>query len=351
MKQSRSGFSAWWLPAGAFFLLLLAWIVSVRQSLLMVLTPFLISAILAYLLAPLVRFMERRRISRTIAIIVIYLVVFMIIFIFCVRVMPMLMDDLQKLVIELPDYAASLQDFLHHLESDYHRFNLPPNVREIIDNNIQGLGRTLTFQLERSHDFLLDLFGRVVLLLLVPVLTFYFLRDEEQLKKRLLDLFPRRYKRELTAMAEEVDCALGALIRGALLVSLLVGILTYVGLLLLQVNFPLVLASIVGITNLIPYIGPVIGALPALLVAFLQTPFLSLKVLLLIFVIQQVESQLVLPLIIGRSTRLHPLVIILVLLVGGSLFGFTGLILAVPAVIITRIIASHIYTLLKPRLS
>jgi sporulation integral membrane protein YtvI len=325
-----------------FILALLAWVIYVRGPLLMVLTPFLVSLILSYLLLPVVHFMERRRITRSLAIIVIYIAFALIVFIFCVRVMPLLLDDLQDLAEQLPEYAAGLQDLLGQLEENYERFNLPPRIREIVDNNIQGLGDALVFQLERSYNFLIELFNRIILLLLVPILTFYFIRDEAYLRQKALELFPARYRRELVAVAEEINAALGAFIRGALLVSLLVGLLTYIGLLILGVNYALVLALIVGITNLIPYIGPIIGALPAIVVAFLDTPLLALKVTILIIIVQQVETQLIAPPIIGHSIRLHPLAIFLALLLGGKLFGFIGLILALPATIILRIVTTHV---------
>lgn len=328
-------------------LLIIFWIIQVRHSLLVVLTPFLISLVLAYLLSPVIDYMERCRISRTVAIIVIYLIFSIIILIFSVRIVPLFLDDLEELVERVPDYARSLQEYIEHLQDDYRRFNLPPNIREIIDNNIDGLQRLLTAQLERSYDFLIDLFGRVLLMLLVPILTFYLLRDEMELKRWLLSPLLPTARRKVVTFFSEIDMALGHFIRGALLVSLVVGLLTYIGLLLLGVNFPLVLAIIVAITNLIPYIGPIIGALPALLVAFLESPVLALKVIVLIVVIQQVESQVIVPYIIGKSVRMHPLAIILILLMAGKLFGITGLLVAIPAAIVLRILYQHLVAAFK----
>ncbi|MEW5784823.1 MAG: AI-2E family transporter [Bacillota bacterium] len=330
------------VTGGMLVLLVLIWIIKVRQSLFIVLTPFLVSLILAYLLAPLVHFMERRHISRVVAIMVLYLLFAIIIFIFCVRGVPLLLDDIQELGERLPEYAENLQDFTQHLQEDYRRFNLPPNVREIIDNNISDLEGILADQLKHAYNFLIDLFGRVLLFLLVPILTYYFLKDEILIKNNLRRLFPRGIRQRLVSLSSDIDKALGAFIRGALVVSLLVGVISYFGLLLLDVSFPLVMAMIIGITNMIPYIGPIIGAVPALLVALLDSPLLFFKVLLLIFIVQQVESHLVGPYIIGKSISLHPMLVILVLLLGGKLFGFTGLILAVPATIVIRIIGRHL---------
>jgi len=328
-------------------LLLLGWVIHVRQALLMIFTPFLLSLILAYLLSPLVEIIERHKLPRPAAILVVYLVFSIIALVFSVRVMPIFLADLQDLIQRLPDYAFKLQQILIHLQEDYRRFDLPDYVLDLIDHNIQGLEEQLTAQLERSYNFLIGLFGRVLLLLLVPVLTYYFLRDEQSLKNSLLALFPRRSRRRLVSMAGEIDAALGAYIRGALLVSLAVWLLTYIGLLALGMNHPLVLSIIVGITNLIPYIGPIIGALPALMISILEQPLLSLKVLILMVVVQQVEAQLITPYIIGKSVRLHPLAVILILLAAGKLFGIAGLILALPVVIILRIICKHMLLAVK----
>lgn len=330
---------------GLLILLPLIWLIKVRQALISALAPFLAALIVAYLLAPLVSYMERRRISRPLGITVLYLLFAIVIFVFCARVAPLFLDDLQELINQLPSYAAEAQEFLHRMEAGYRRFSLPPNAREIVENNIEALGDLLAARMEHLYNFLLSLFNSAILLVLVPVLTYFFLRDETALKRTLLFLFPPGYRRFVTAAAGEINSALGAFIRGSLLVSFAVALLIYAGFLLLKVRFPLVLAIIIGITNLIPIVGPIIGAVPAGIVAFLDTPLLSLKVILLIVIIQQLECQLIAPVIIGRSSHLHPLAIILVLLLGGKLFGFTGLLLAVPAALTLRILGKHLLIL------
>ncbi len=335
------------LILGFLILLPLIWLIKVRRAIFSALAPFLAALIVAYLLAPLVSFMERRRISRPAGIIVLYLLFAIVLFVFCVRVAPLFLDDLQELINQLPSYADAAQEFLHRMEAGYRRFSLPPNAREIVENNFAALGDLLADRMEHLYNFLLSLLNSAILLVLVPVLTYFFLRDETSLKRALLILFPPGYRRFVTAAAGEINGALGAFIRGSLLVSFAVALLTYAGFLLLGVRFPLVLAIIIGITNLIPIVGPIIGAVPAWIVAFLDTPLLSLKVILLIVIIQQVECQLIVPVIIGRSAHLHPLAIIIALLLGGKLFGFAGLLLAVPAALTLRILGKHLLILLR----
>lgn len=327
---------------GALFLILAWGALRYRDALSVVLMPFAVSLVMAYLLSPVVSMMERRRISRTAAIIALYLVFAIIVLIFCVRVMPPLLEDLQELALELPLYAQRLQEIVDYLQDNYRRFNLPPHVREIVDSNITGLEQSLTWQLERAYRFLLSLFSRALLLLLVPILTYYLLRDEEHLKRRLVHVIPAAARPRFLSALGDINKALGAFFRGAILVSLAVGLLYYAAFLIIGLDFPLILAVIGGITNLIPFIGPIIGAVPAFLMAILESPLQAVRVLALIVIIQQLESQLIYPLIIGRSTGFHPLAVILALLVGARLFGFVGLLLAMPVAIILRIVAGHL---------
>ena len=212
----------------------------------------------------------------------------------------------------------------------------------MIDKNIDGFGDIFMDRLDRLYESAFGVIGTTLLLLLVPVLTYYILRDERYLKQSLINLVPKGYRRRFRSMAHDINCSLGAFLRGSLLVSLAVGILTYISFLIIHLNFPVVLAGIIGITNLIPIAGPVIGALPALLIALLQSPLQALKVMLIIVAIQQAESQLIYPSVIGRSIGFHPLAIIFALLLAGKLFGFMGLILALPVLITVRIFLQHL---------
>ncbi len=346
MQNRNARLNPWRLAVlcvSGVLLLVPVWLaVRYREALAVALLPFLISLVLAYLLSPVIFWMEQKRISRSAAIIALYLVFSVIILVFCLRVMPTLLDDLQDLAKELPRYTMQLQKQVDHLQEHYRSFNLPPSAREIIDRNIAGMEQFLNAQLEQAYRLLLDWFGRVLLLLLVPILTYYLLRDEELLKKWVMNLFPAPARDRFRALCEEINRILGAFIRGTVLVSLVVGLLYYAMFVITGLNFPLILAFIGGVTNLIPLVGPVIGAVPALLVAILDSPVQVLRVLILITVIQQVESQFIYPSIIGRCTGFHPLVVILALLIGAKLYGFAGLLLAMPAAIILRIVTEHL---------
>lgn len=326
---------------GVLLLLFLIWLFN-SYSLWIILIPFIVSMLLAYLLSPVVLLMEQRYISRPLSIAVIYAVFAIILFVVWVQLVPSLTEELQNLAGELPGYLQQLHDFIDRFQSNYQRFNLPHDIRELVNKNLDGLGEYAIDRLDNVYQSVGEIISGAVLLLLVPVLTYYFLRDEQYLKRSLIRLVPKNIRRRFLYLARDINQSLGAYLRGSLLVSLAVGLLTYVSFLIIGLNFPLILAGIVGLTNLIPIVGPVIGALPALLFAIMQSPFQALKVLAIVIAIQQVESQLIYPLIVGRSIGFHPLTIIFVLLFAGKLFGFLGLILALPVMIVVRTSALHL---------
>lgn len=313
-----------------------------RDVIYFVVTPFFISLILAYLLSPVVAFMEKRRISRTLAILVIYIVFGMIIYILCIRYFPLLLNELQELVADLPEYAQRTQEYFGRIQEDYRRFNLPPQLREIIDENLEGLEEMLVSRLENVYGFLRGFFDRVIILLLIPIVTFFILRDEKKLGEWFVSLIPRRARRRFFMISHEIDTAIGHFLRGMVVISFLVGLLVYLGLLFLGVKFALFLGILNGITNFIPFVGPFIGGVPAVIVALISSPSLALKTALLILIIQQVESSLLAPLVFSRSLKFHPLTVILLLLLGGKLFGFIGLLLALPVAAVLRITGRHL---------
>lgn len=329
----------------ALLLILFWFIYQERSALGFVLIPFLISLILAYLLSPVIGFMEKRQISRTLAIIVVYVVFAMIVYVFSIRFFPLLLVDLQELAKNLPDYTREAQNFLTRLQEDYERFNLPPMLRSLVDENIEGLEQILTSRLENVYAFLINILNSLLIILLVPVLTFFILRDEYKLKQWLVSLFPHRFRQRIYNIAWEIDTVIGQYLRGMVVISLLVGFSVYLGLLLLGVEFPLFLGLFNAITNFIPFVGPFIGAIPAVIVAFIESPLLAVKVAILILVIQQLESSLMAPLVFSHSLKFHPLAIIILLLLGGKMFGFLGLLLALPIAAIIRILGKQLLEL------
>ncbi len=307
-------------------------------GLLHILSPFLFSLLLAYLLSPLIALLEKRRVSRTMAILLVYVVFGIVIYLFGVGILSSLLREFQELVEDLPRYAEQLRVFMDKIGDEYRRFNIPPGVREMIDDNLEGFQKNLADRLEGVYSLLINMLGSLLLLIIVPVLTFYFLRDEYNLKRAFMKMLPRRWRPLIARISGDIDEILGNYFRGMLMISLGVGFLTYIGLWWLGVDFALFFGLFNTITNFIPLVGPLIGAVPAVLIAFLESPALAMKTILVIFIIQQAESYLVAPQVFGRTLKFHPLMVILLLMIGGKLFGFMGLLLVLPVTAAMQII-------------
>ena len=230
---------------------------------------------------------------------------------------------------------------VEELESVYRRFNFPVAIREALDENIAELQNLLTLNLEAFTQFWWPFTD--LALFLVPLFAYYILRDSAFFKKRFLRLIPPGYRLSMENTLRDINLTLGAYLRGIFINSLAVGVMMYLGLVILGVRFALFLGIFNALTNVIPYFGPLIGVVPVVIIAFLQDPLLVWKVIVLAVVAQQVESQLIAPQVFGRSLDLHPLTVIIALLLGGLYLGFLGLIVVIPLLAILRIFIRHFY--------
>jgi len=303
--------------------------------------PFFLALIIAYILNPLVEFLEERRIARPLGILIIYAVFFTIAFVFSVTAIPNLISEMQKLGEMLPQYTARFQNFLLSLQSDYQRINLPESIRQALDQNLINLQKGMQALLERVTGTVLGFFSNLLSILVIPLMVYYLLCDIDSLKRTAVLLFPKKYRNWVVSMGSEMDRTMGAYFRGMLVICFLVGVLTYLGLVIIGVDYALILGLVAGITNIIPYFGPIIGAVPAVLIALLHSPGLAVKTIVVYVIVQQLESQIIAPQVMGRSLGLHPLVVIFALLIGGRFFGLPGLIFAVPFTAIMRIFLKH----------
>jgi len=308
-----------------------------------IITPLLLAIVVAYLLCPVVDYLEKQKLSRPAGIAIIYLFFAALLLLLCLNGIPSLIEELQQLVSMLPEYTEKFMLFVTQLESDFQRFNFHEGIHNAFNENIQQLQSALIINLEKLSQYLMVLFRQAFALLLVPLFAFYILRDNTLIKRRFLQLVPTSSRPLMEDTIHEIDRTLGAYLRGIFIISLSVGVMIYVGLLILGVEFALFFGIINALTNVIPYFGPFIGAVPVLLVALLQSPGLFWKTLILIVIVQQVESQLITPQVLGRSLHFHPLTVIIALLLGGIYLGFFGLIIIVPLAAILRIVFLHFY--------
>jgi predicted PurR-regulated permease PerM len=188
-----------------------------------------------------------------------------------------------------------------------------------------------------------DLLEKVFVYLLIPFIVFYLLKDMKSMHRGVLMLIPGAYRGRVSRILHDIDAALGQYIRGQLTVCFILGILTYIGYKIIGLPYAGVLAVFAGITDVIPYIGPFLGAAPAILIALTVSWKIAVLTIAINLLIQFLEGNVVSPLVVGKTLHLHPLLIILAVTVGGEVAGITGLIFAVPLVAVGKVIFQHTY--------
>lgn len=330
-----------WRLAGAGLLLAgaLFFLYRVRQ----VLTPFILGAFLAYLLKPAMLSLEKKGIKRPLAILILYLLILSLGLLLLLFILPRLLRELNEFINHLPFFTTEIEGVIQNFYQRYHQVAIPGSLRQLLDESIINISAAFQQAARHAVRSLLDLLAGATSFLLAPILAYYLLRDSEQIGKAAGHLVPLQIKEDILGLWLEIDRVLTNFIRGHLLVSLVVGFLTGLGLALVGSRYAVILGVIVGLADLIPYFGPLLGTLPVLALTLLEGKKTALYALVVMVVVQQIEGSLLAPRILGESVGLHPLVIVFALLVGGELWGVAGLLLAVPLTAIGVILVKFIW--------
>ncbi|AXI09553.1 AI-2E family transporter [Oceanobacillus zhaokaii] len=303
--------------------------------------PFLIAILIAYLLYPVIKKIHSYNIHKGLAILFIYVLFFGGIAYLIYRVYPVIVLQVRDLANNFPKMTEMYEGMVLNVY-EYTSF-LPETVHDKMDQLIYRLENSLDNVLTKLVGGFTRIFDMVLVITVIPVLVFYFIKDYDRMKAYFKQFLPNKYCEPLSKMVHAIDANLGSYIRGQLLICLIITIITLFTFKLLHMEYALLLAIILGITNLIPYFGPIIGAIPAVAIAATSSGTLVIFVLIAVFAIQTIEGNLLSPYIVGKSIAIHPVAIILAILVGSQLFGIIGLILAVPILTILKVIIKHIW--------
>lgn len=314
-------------------------LVSIYRFLSAVLTPFIIAMIVSYLLNPVVNMLNWRKVPRTAAVLLIYAVFITSLTVILMNFIPIFMKQLHELNEHLPHVTMQAQNW-------FEKFNrsdlLPESLREGLRESLRKIEQTAIRSITEFISRIDSTINVIFMALTIPFLAFYILKDIRLIEKTALAIVPSGRRKQVVKLFMDIDKALGNYIRGQLLVCVIVGILAYIGYSMIGLPYPLLFASVAAVFNIIPYIGPFFGALPALLMAATVSMKLVLFVILVNWIVQMVESNFISPQIVGKSLHLHPLMIIFALLSGGYIAGIIGLILAVPFVAVVKVILQHV---------
>ncbi|SDY48787.1 Predicted PurR-regulated permease PerM [Evansella caseinilytica] len=312
-----------------------------------VVLPFFLSALIAYLLHPIVHFLEKRNIPRTVSILLIYALFLSGFAWLLLRGTPYVMREGQELLEQLPEMADTYRSFVHTIHEQTEV--LPPTFQAEANEWMKTGEEWIADSITNVAGFLRSLLDWLVLLAVIPFLVFYLLKDIPLVKKTVWYLTPDRARKGGIRLAKEIDESLGNYIRGQLIVCLAVGILAYIGFWIIDMPYALLLAGFIGLTNIIPYFGPIIGVIPVVFIALTESFELVLLGIVVNLIVQVIEGNVLAPIIVGKTLHMHPVLIIFALIVGGEVAGVPGLILSVPVMTVLRVVILHVRKMIQER--
>ncbi|MBV8801931.1 MAG: AI-2E family transporter [Gammaproteobacteria bacterium] len=300
-----------------------------------ILTPFLIAALLAYLANPLVMQLMRFRIPRLFSVIIVFVALFILIILFILLLIPLIQTQIETLSDVLPKMIVWVQDTILPWLSNTFGISQTIDANMIKTTVVQHLDKTSTIATQVVNTVVRSGFVVVawlINLILIPVVTFYLLRDSKIITTNMRSYIPRSIEPTMIKLFRECDQVLSAFFRGQLLVMLSLGIFYAVGLTLAGLSIGIILGIIIGIICIVPYLGMIVGISTATIAALVQYGDMkSLVLVWLVFAIGQLlESFFLTPYLVGDRIGLHPVAVIFAILAGGSLFGFCGVLLALP---------------------
>ncbi|WP_086315667.1 pheromone autoinducer 2 transporter [Enterococcus sp. 7F3_DIV0205] len=338
---------------GVFFLLKMPNIFSpILGMVSAVFMPLLIAGFLYYMFDPIVVFLEKRGLPRIAGFLLSFAFLIVLITLVIMNVVPQLVNQSLELSQSLPSYAEEMNQWLNDLGNleGVKSFNIQEQLDKAnitISNILNFAIIGVTSSLSKIVGVLLKFF---ILLFTVPFILFFMFKDGHKFLDAMSHFFPKSIRNELRQTVKEMNQTLSAYISSTVLDALIIGILSFIAMTIFKQPYSLLLAVFCGLTNIIPYVGPFIGAVPAILVGLFISPWQALYMALSILVIQQLDGNLIKPLLMGKSLNIHPLTIILVLIASGSVGGIIGMLICIPvyAVIKTLVInISKIYSLRK----
>ncbi|RFU65808.1 AI-2E family transporter [Peribacillus glennii] len=304
-----------------------------------VLLPFFIAAFISYLLHPVIEILHEKGMNRGLAIVVIYMLFFGGLGFGIYKGIPAIIEQIRELSESAPKVAEQYRHWVYVFENKTSHW--PFGVHERMEDSITMLESRLENLMSNVMGYLTRIFDFVLLFALIPFIAFYFLKDFDSIKKMVWYLTPKKWRKQGVAFLGDINESLGGYIRGQIIVCAAIGSISALLFWIVGMDYPLVLGTIIGITNIIPYFGPIIGAVPAGIIAASVSFKMVMITLVIVFILQFLEGNILSPLIVGKSLHMHPLFIILALLAGGEIGGVAGLIVAVPILAVIKVCMIH----------
>ncbi len=304
----------------------------------------LLAVLLASLIEPAVNWLHRRKIPRALSVLGLYIIIFALLAVSLILIIPPFVEQITQLSTNFGDVSTSISQWIGKAVAIGQQYGLAEGVQtslQSLQGNINGL-------IGNVFSTISGIVGGVAALVIVMVLAFYIVIEEDAWRRVFRRVAPDEYQPYLTQLFGKMQTKMGMWLRGQLLLMLVIGIASYIGLLILGMPYALVLALFAGLMEMVPYAGPTISAIPMVLIGFSDSPLKALMVLLLCIIIQQVENNILVPKIMQKVTGLNPIVSIVALLIGFKVGGVAGAALSIP---IATLVSVFVYDVFKEQAS
>ncbi|PAV31435.1 AI-2E family transporter [Virgibacillus profundi] len=307
--------------------------------------PLIGAGILFYLTKPVMHFFERFKIHRIISIVLVFLLLILLGFLFVMYIWPIAQKQFTNLIDSIPGMITSGENFIDYWQANY--TSIPEQVITAINDFTANIPSHIENISKNIFGFIGGFIGQVISIVagivLIPFFLFFMLKDGDKFLPFVTRIFTPKKAKNIRSLFSKIDETLTAFIQGQLIVSFAVGVLLFIGYLIIGLEYSLTLSLFAMLMNVIPFVGPFIAVIPALLVGVFQDPMMVVWVSIVMIAAQQIESNLISPNVMGRALDLHPLTVITVILAAGSIGGFMGILFAVPFYSVLKTIIIHFY--------
>lgn len=326
---------------GVIFLCKILNIFPILFTILSVVSPFFLGFIIAWLLNPIVNKLTDKGMRRGWAVALVYLMLVVLIYLFCLAIIPALVDQLNEMAKTAPELLLNVKDLINNIFvklSNGTNIDMT-NVKMQFMNYLEDFSKNLTTDLpSKIVSIVQGLISGVGKFLVGAVIGFYLLMNFNNVTKFLINMVPKKFKDDVEKLSNNISEVLFGFVNGTFLDSLILLVINIIGFSLIGLNAPVLFAVFCVVTNIIPYVGPYIGGIPAILVGFTQSPLIGTLILVFIVATQSIEGNFLHPIIMGRKMDLHPVTIVISLLIFEHFFGIMGMVVATPVVAVLKVI-------------
>ena len=292
-----------------------------------VLIIFLFALIIASAISPFANWLDEKKFPRLLGVLLLYLVVLVLVIGVLSLIIPYISQDINQLVTTLPQFVAKVSTSLEKVQQGSPQYL---DFLSEIQNILQGFSDYLQQSSQSILGLIISIFGGVMSAIAILIISFYLSVTKNGIEGFLGSIVPEKYEDYAISLWKRAELKVGLWLQGQLLLGLVIGLVVYVGLSLMGIKFALILGFIAAIFEIVPMVGPVLAAIPAIFLAFLLSPALGLWVIVFYIIVQQLENHILVPVVLGKTVGLNPVVVIISLLVGQQFAGIPGMILSVP---------------------